>query len=368
MLIAINAWFAHDELAHSGSGQYLRNLLAALPAVAPDLELEWVEPAPNARGDLSKVKFEQVDFPRAAQRMNANVAFVPHWGPPLQCACPVVVTIHDVIPLALPAYRGGPKQRAYTALVRAAAANASAILTDSTSSQQDIVKHLPVEAAHISVVPLATEPRFRPLHHADELDRVRAKYNLPERYVLYLAGFDARKNIETVLQIYGWCGDVIGEEFPLVMNATPEQAVFDSTGQRTTLYEMARVIEVQEALRLIGRVAEEDKPAVLAGARAFLFPSTYEGFGLPPLEAMACGTPVIGSNASSIPEVIGNAGILVDPMNARRMAGALIAICTEDDYHTKMRQRGLLQAAKFTWERTAFETATVLRGAGARKK
>jgi len=359
MKIAVNAWFA--DAVTTGSGQYTRNLLQALSEVAQDVQLEWVTPPAAARGDLAKVRFEQIDFPRAAKRMKADVAFVPYWGPPLQSEVPVVTTIHDVIPLALPTYRGNFKHRAYSALVRAGAGAASAILTDSEHSKQDILKHLPVPESRITVVPLAAEPRFQPGIPDEELWRVQEKYALPERYTLYLGGYDSRKNIETVMQIYTWCGDPIGEDFPLVMNGTADQVATTIDGERVTLGQMAAALEIQDVVRFIGRVDEDDKPAVLAGARVFLFPSTYEGFGLPVLEAMACGTPVIGSNASSIPEVVGNAAILTEPMDARRMSGATIALCSEDDYHDRMRQRGLLQAAQFTWQRTAFETLAVLR-------
>ena len=98
-------------------------------------------------------------------------------------------------------------------------------------------------------------------------------------------------------------------------------------------------------------------------ARCFLFTSTYEGFGLPPLEAMSCGVPIVGSNASSLPEVVGNAGVLVDPLDARAMSGALIAACIQDDLHERLRQRGMLRAAEFSWQRTAYETLAVLRHA-----
>lgn len=360
MKIALNAWFAHS--VNTGSGQYTRNIIAGLQEVAPDVHIECVEP--KARGDLAKVQFEQIDFPRTAERMKADLAFVPYWGSPLHCAVPVVVTIHDVISLALKDHRGKLQHRAYSALVRASAANAAAILTDSEHSKRDILTHLSIDASHasnITVVPLAVESRFHPAIPESELERVREKYNLPEKFALYLGSFDRRKNIETVMQVYVWAGETIGEECPLVLNGTPEQLAYTASGERIPLQQMAQTLEIQDEVRFIGFVDEADKPAVLAAARVFLFPSTYEGFGLPVLEAMACGTPVIGSNASSIPEVVGNAGILVEPMDARRMAGATIALCTEDAYHQKMRQRGLLQAAQFTWQRTALETLTVLR-------
>ncbi len=360
MRIAVNGWFlATSEAAVTGSGQYAARLLEALAQLAPDLTLEVV--TPRRRGDWAKLHFEQVEFPRAAEKMSADLAFVPYWAPPLQCSVPVVVTIHDVIPLALPAYRGGVLQRAYASLVRAAAANAAAILTDSEFSRQDILRLLPVEAQRVHVVPLAVDSSYTPNIEETDRQRVIERYDLPESYVLYLGGYDARKNIETLLQVYVWCGESIGEEFPLVVNAEPHTPVVTNGGERMTLAQMAETLEVSEYLRYIGRVAEEDKPALYAGARAFLYPSTYEGFGLPALEAMACGTPVVGSNATSIPEVVGNAGMLVDPLDARSMAGALIATCIEDELNERLRQRGLLRAAQFTWQRTAWETLAVFR-------
>ncbi len=360
MRVAVNAWFLDAPEAHTtGSGQYIAQLLSALATVAPDICFEPVYP--RRRGDWDKLIFEQVTFPRAAQRMKADLAFVPFWGSPLASPVPVVVTIHDVIPLALPAYRGGPRQRAYASLVRAAAANAAAIITDSEFSKADIVTHLGVPAEHVTVVPLAAGARFTPFVPEADLDRVRARYQLPERYVLYLGGFDVRKNIEALMQVYVWCGEAIGEEYPLVICGAPSTLVTTDGGERLTLEAMATRLDIHDVVRFIGPVAEADKPAVYAGARCFLYPSSYEGFGLTPLEAMACGVPVVGSNAASISEVVGNAGILVSPKDARRMAGALIAVCIEDDLHDRLCQRALLRAAQLTWERTAIETAAVLR-------
>lgn len=360
MKIAVNAWFLDSPDAQTtGSGQYAAHLIAAIKEYAPEAQIECV--LPRRRGDWSKLRFEQLEFPEAARRMRADIAFVPYWAPPLRSDVPVVVTIHDVIPLALPAYRGGPLQRAYVGLVRAASANAAAILTDSNFSKGDILKYLAVDAARVTVVPLAVEPRFTPNVPEEDLARVRARYDLPERYVLYLGGFDPRKNIETLMQVYVWCGESIGEEYPLVICGEPSTPVVTDGGERLSLARMAEQLEVSDVVRFIGRVAEEDKPALYAGARCFLFPSTYEGFGLPPLEAMACGVPVVGSSAASIGEVVGNAGMLVEPKDARRMAGALIATCIEDDLHERLRQRALLRAAQFTWERTAIETLAVFR-------
>jgi glycosyltransferase involved in cell wall biosynthesis len=360
MKIAVNAWFLDSPEQHTtGSGQYALHLLNALPEIAPDVEIECVQP--RSRGDMAKVRFEQSEFPDAAKRMKADIAFVPYWASPLRSEVPAVVTIHDVIPIALPAYRGGPLQRAYSSLVRAASPNVAHVLTDSEFSRQDILKHLKLDPAKVTAVPLAVDSRYSPIVDDEARWRVTERYNLPETYVLYLGGFDPRKNIETLMQVYVWAGETIGDEYPLVISGSADTPVTTEGNERTTLGEMAKALDIEGDVRLIGRVDEEDKPALYACARVFLYTSEYEGFGLPALEAMACGVPVVGSNAASISEVVGNAGMLVEPKNARQMAGSLIATCTEDELHERLRTRALIRAAQFTWQRTAAETYQVFK-------
>jgi alpha-1,3-rhamnosyl/mannosyltransferase len=233
------------------------------------------------------------------------------------------------------------------------------VLTDSEFSRQDILRLLRLDAQRVTAAPLAAGSQFTPAVSAEERARAQQRYNLPDDYVLYLGGFDPRKNIETLFQIYGWCAETIGEQFPLLINGDADTAAY-AAGRAITLGQMAQELNLDaDEVRFIGRVAEEDKPALYRGARCFLFTSTYEGFGLPMLEALACGTPVVGSDAASLPEVVGNAGMLMDAQDARRMAGALIAVCTEDSLHDRLSQRALLQASRFSWQRTALETLAV---------
>ena len=374
MRIVINGWFI--DKPHTGSGQYTLQLLKHLPQVAPQYEYALVVPHRSSfeiiditaetdfqlltsniqspTSNFRKLLFEQSIMPRAARAYDADVLHVPYWAPPLRSSVPIVVTIHDIIPLILPQYRGGPLVRAYTQLVRSAARGATLILTDSDASRRDIVEHVRIPADCVRTIYLAADPEFS--DHLDPIDTValRRNYDLPEEYVLYLGGFDARKNIATLLQVYTWAQDVLGEDYPLVIaGALPDR--HDDFFHDPRI--IAKQIDVEAAIRCIGRVAEEDKVALYQQARAFLYPTFYEGFGLPALEALACGVPVIGSNASSVPEIVGDAGILVDPQDARAMAGALIAVCTEDVLHDDLSERALRQAAKFSWEKCARETA-----------
>lgn len=374
MRIVINGWFIDQP--HTGSGQYTLQLLKHLPQVAPQYEYALVVPhrssfeiiditadtdfqllISNIQSPISNIRkllFEQSIMPRAARAYGADVLHIPYWAPPLRSSVPIVVTIHDIIPLILPQYRGGPLVRAYTQLVRSAARGATLILTDSAASRRDIVEHVRMPADRVRTIYLAADPGFS--DHLDPIDTValRRNYDLPEEYVLYLGGFDARKNIATLVQVYTWAQGVLGEDYPLVIaGALPDR--HDDFFHDPRI--IAKQIDVEAAIRCIGRVAEEDKVALYQQARAFLYPTFYEGFGLPALEALACGVPVIGSNASSVPEIVGDAGILVDPQDARAMAGALIAVCTEDVLHDDLSERALRQAAKFSWEKCARETA-----------
>ena len=384
MRILLNGWFIDQP--HTGSGQYTLQLLKQLPCIAPQHEYALVVPHKGSfkiiditadtdfqlltsnlqlpTSNFRKLLFEQSIMPRAASAYAADVLHVPYWAPPLRSSVPIVVTIHDIIPLILPQYRGGPLVRAYTQLVSAAARGATLILTDSNASRSDIMQHLHIPADRVRTIYLAADPKFT--DHPDPIDTaaLRKNHDLPDEYVLYLGGCDARKNVETLLQVYTWAQDVLGEAYPLVVaGSLPDR--HDAFFRDPRI--IAQQIEVEPVVRFIGRVAEEDKVALYQQARAFLYPTLYEGFGLPALEALACGVPVVGSNASAVPEIVGGAGILVDPQDARGMAGALIAVCTEDALHDELSERALQQAAQFSWEKCARETAAayedVVRGA-----
>ncbi len=357
MRLAVNAWFCGQPT--TGSGQYTRRLLEYLPRVAPEWTICPLTGLPTGEcagepagrfADWRKLWFEQVGFPRACRRSGVDVAHVPYWAPPLQPTVPTVVTIHDLIPLLLREYRGSPLARAYTALVTTTAANAALVLTDSQASRQDILTHLDLPPERVRAIPLAADACFRP--QPDPTDAaVRARYGLPDRYVLYLGGLDVRKNVVAALRAYRWAGPLLGSECPLVVaGRLPERDSHFVPDPRRQAGELG----LDPAwLCLTGTVAEEDKAALYRGAVALIFPSRYEGFGLPPLEALACGTPVVASCAASLPEVVGDAGVLLEPDDDAGMAGALLQLAQDAAFRGEMSRRALVQAARFSWEQTA---------------
>lgn len=369
MHVALNAYFWNRP--DTGSGQYLRQLVYHLNRLVSDLDITLVyphaeppagvppsvhvRPVVTRTGQLGKIWFEQIGFPRAAARAGADMAHVPYWGPPLQSPLPLVVTVHDLITMRQREYRRGLRARLYNALVATAARGAGQVITDSAFSRQEIVEHLQIPEEHVTAIPLATAPQYRAQSELLLDMAVRRKYDLPEFYVLYLGGYTLHKNVPTLLHAYTYVAQAMGEDYPLVLAGRKPEP-----GANTPDYDdYVSRLQLGKSVRWIGYVDEEDKPALYRSALCFAYPSRYEGFGLPPLEAMACGVPVVTTDASSLPEVVGDAAFAVSPDDARQMAGAIISILIDEALAGELKQKGLQRAAQFSWEETATQTLLV---------
>lgn len=373
MRLALNGYFWDQP--HTGSGQYARQLVLHLNRLVSDLEISLiypqvagrpqpddvppsvsVHPVPVKAGHLGKVWFEQIGFPRAARQVGATIAHVPYWGPPLRSPIPLAVTIHDLTTMLVREYRRGFKQRLYNALAAAGARGADQIITDSQASRDDIVTHLHIPAERVTPIYLAASPRYQPAPNALVDMAVLRKYDLPDFYALYLGGYELHKNVHTLLLAYTYVAQALGEEYPLVLAGKKPT----HTSPRFPDYDAyIRRLGLEEYVRWLGYVDEADKPVVYRNAMSFVFLSRQEGFGLPPLEAMASGVPVVASNAGSLPEVIGDAGFVLDPDDARQIAGSIIATIIQEELAAELKKKGLRQAAKFSWEKTATETLLV---------
>ena len=313
MHIAINGWFLGQR--NTGSGQYLHHLLDCLPRQKSNVEISLLLPdtadrrlwqdkgqgvalrpvrLPPLPGNWQKLWWEQVAFPAAARRLRPDVLWVPYWAAPVWQPRPVVVTVHDLIPLLLPAYRGGLLQRQYTALVTASARRSAAALTVSHASARDIIAHLRIPPDRVHVVYHGPNTAADAALAQSKLDAVRAKHSLPDRYFLYLGGFDVRKNVESVLAAYKRYldkGGDAGVRLVLAGSLPARDSAFAPDPRR-----IAAQLGLQDRVHLCGWVEEDDKAALYAQATAFIFPSLYEGFGMMLLEAMAAGVPVITSD------------------------------------------------------------------------
>ncbi len=275
--------------------------------------------------------------------------------PPAWCAR-TLVTVHDLSFLRYPqgADRG---LRAYlTAAVPRSVRRADHVLADSQNTREDLIGLLGVPADKITVVYPGVEARFRPLDDPATLSAVRERYRLPERFILHVGTLEPRKNLERLVEAYALLPQrgISTHEVGLVL-----------AGGRGWLYE--GVFKVVERLGLgdlvvfTGFVRDEDLPALYNLADLLVFPSMYEGFGLPPLEAMACGTPVVASNTSALPEVVGEAGLLVSPTDVQALAEAMVSGLQDEGLRARLRARGLEQARRFTWAQAAQETLRVYR-------
>lgn len=294
----------------AGSGQYLDALAAVLPRAGTEHEWTLVlaegeeprrtipvgwrtetmaVPFAGLSANLAKVWFEQVSFPVACRRLGAGVAFVPYWGSPWLRPCPIVVTVHDLIPLLLPAYRGGVLQRAYTSLVSATARRAAAVITDSEASRRDIVAHLRIPAKRVHAIHLAAHaPREE--GGRDTTIGGDAGLSLPAGpFLLYLGGFDVRKNVPRTLEGYAKLvrrceAEGISAPALVVTGKLPAMDSAFAPDPRPVV----RSLGLEGRVHFTGWVDEAGKAALYRRAAGVLFVSEYEGFGLPVLEAMAC--------------------------------------------------------------------------------
>lgn len=314
MHIVINGWFVGQET--TGSGQYLHHLLDQLPRLNPhhrwslltpglpasslavwrkrwlDVEIIDAASAPGPKS-LAKLGWEQVTVPRLTRRLQGDVLWVPYWAAPAWQPCPTVVTIHDLIPYLMPAYRGGIAHRLYNALVRWTARRSAAVLTVSQSARRDIVEHLGISGERVHVALHGPNLEGAPRPDAAQLAAARRRYELPERFFLYLGGFDVRKNVAAVVRAYRRYLDGGGDPAHklVIAGKLPEKESALILDPRKTAAEN----NLEDQVIFCGWIDDADKPALYALAAGYFFPSFYEGFGMTILEAMQAGAPVVTS-------------------------------------------------------------------------
>ncbi|HMQ34407.1 MAG TPA: glycosyltransferase family 1 protein [Chloroflexaceae bacterium] len=321
-------------------------------------------PFDRAGGNLAKLYFEQVAVPRAARRLAAGpdgaVLLVPYFAPPLRAPVPVVATVGDIIPLLLPEYRGGLRVRAYMALVQRAVRRSARVLTFSARSRDDIVAHLGLPPERVTPVPLAAGDQYGPGDAAAARAEVARRYGLEAPFIYYVGGLDARKNVGTLVRAFAL---LRARGLPVTL-AIAGRALGRDRRLFPDLDALVADLELGPAVRRLD-VPLEDGPLLYRACTVFAFPSRYEGFGLPPLEAMACGAPVVVSDASSLPEVTGPAALRVPPDDVVGWAAALGRLLGDEGLRASLAAQGLAQAARFSYRRVAQETLAVLEQASA---
>ncbi len=354
MRIAIDA----RKLRDFGIGTYIRNILTELSRL--DRTNEYVvlcRPDDLDSGEVLGRNFrmvpetaptysvaEQFKIPLSLARERVRLVHEPHYVLPPLVRCRSVVTIHDCIHLMFPQYLPGRLAYVYAkGSMWSAARKANRILTVSEASKRDILRFFDVPADKVAVIYNAIDERFLAPPNLERMDLVRQRYQLDHPFVLYVGNIKPHKNIERLIDAFGrarsrGCPD----DVKLVI-------IGDEISKYPGLRQSVHKHKLDKHVRFLGFQPMETLAAFYRLARAFVFPSLYEGFGLPPLEAMACGTPVVTSNVSSLPEVAGDAALLVDPYDAEAIAAGIGQALTDEPLRAELITRGYARARSFSW-------------------
>ena len=374
MRIGLDGRYIQDHFP--GIGRYTYSLISALAPLAPaDTLVVLTNPAlPNSRYDLSTLAShgnielvrvdiptfslaEQLRLPGVASQLSLSVLHSPYYVKPYRLPVPSILTIYDAIPTRYPGYYPLRTRFLIRSLKRLALRSADHCLAISETTKADFASEYGIDPGRITAIPLAADARFRPLEPTAVV-AVRQRYDLPQEYVLYLGINKPHKNLVQLAQAWAEMGR-------RTRTGRDRGPVLALAGREDPRYPQARQrvldLDLGDSVLFLGDVPESDLPALYAGATLFAFPSLYEGFGLPVLEAMACGTPVACSNTSSLPEIVGDAALTFDPEDVASIADVLQRLLGNADLRHAMSRRGLEQAGRFTWSHTALRTLEVYR-------
>ncbi len=354
----------------AGAGIYIFNVVRALARIDschgytifahPDFIQEFAIDQPNFtfvaieyRSMVERLWWEQTGLPRELQRRGVHILHSPHYTMPVRLPCRSVVTFHDMTFFLMPELHPGSRARMFRAMMRWSVKHADRLIAVSESTRQDVCRMLKVSPDRMVTVPLAADSSFRRMPSGEVAD-VCARHGVEvDRYVMFTGVLEPRKNVPTLLKAYA----ALAADYPDV----PLVIVGKKGWMYDTIFEQTRALGLQNRVLFTGYVPESELVALYNGARAFVYPSWYEGFGLPVLEALQCGTPVITSNVSSMPEVAGDAADLVAPDDVVGLENALRRLLSDDAHALKRSQCGRARAEQFSWQRCAHETLAVYR-------
>lgn len=353
-----------------GIGRYTFNLARSLGQALEDGERLTLlrDPTGPSHWDLTSLRGNRVavidvpaspfsarqhwQVPRTMQRSAAHVYHSPYYLMPLHPGVPAVVTIYDLIPLRSPQHFRRWQRALFSAAVRLAARTATRIIAVSNAAAGDLRTLLGVPEARVAVTHLAADPAFAP-QPPDAIDAVRRRFDLPGEYVLCVGSNRPHKNLPRLVDAWS---RLQPQRMPLaIAGAWDRRYPVDR--------QQAESRGLAGAVRFLGPIAEEDLPALYSGATLFVLPSEHEGFGLPLLEAMACGVPTACADSGSLPEVAGTAAARFDPADTDGLAALIDRLLRDGAHRGELRRRGLDRARQFSWDRTARQTLEAYRNA-----
>jgi glycosyltransferase involved in cell wall biosynthesis len=354
--IGIDARKLHDF----GIGTYIRNLLRQLARLDGQSEYVLVSrpddvPALASLGGNFRAVAEpsgnytiaeQLRIPLALARERVTLFHAPHYVLPPLVRCKSVVTIHDVIHLMFPQYLPSRMALAYARMsIGLAARRATRVMTVSESSKRDILRYVDIPPEKVDVIYNAYDERFGVEPEEEAVLRVRERYQLHDEFVLYAGNVKPHKNLERLIEAFYLVRKSGLDHLKLVL-------IGDDISKYFALRRAVHQYQLHPYVRFLGYLPEETLAVMYRLAGVFVFPSLYEGFGLPPLEAMASGTPVVTSNVSSMPEVAGDAAVLVDPYEPQAIADGITKVLTDETLRADLRRKGLARAKQFSWEQS----------------
>jgi glycosyltransferase involved in cell wall biosynthesis len=346
----------------TGISNYVKNLFPYLKPLAPTLlssqeypDFQYyripsnLTPADGSLGHLRRLFWTQFQLPKISRKLKSQLLFSPIPEAPLWSSCPSVVMVHDFIPLRFPK-RFSPLTPYHRYYVPQVLSQAQHIICNSQSTADDIIRFCRISADKISPILLGYDcQHFRPI--SDGLDQ-RGQRGLNSQYFLYVGRYDPYKNVSRLIAAFADFS--LCHEYQLWLSGPNDPRYVPD------LKRQAQALGIEQQVKFLGYVAYADLPMLMGGAIALVFPSLWEGFGLPVLEAMACGTPVITSNLSSLPEVAGDAAILIDPYRIEAITDAMQAIAEDTKLRSHFSQLGLQRAKQFSWQQTGQATVQVL--------
>lgn len=361
--IAIDAQVLRPRM--SGVERSVHELLRHLPAAAPQCRFviyhgrgapiprACLESCPSLRcsslpTSLRPVRlaWQQLVLPFLLRHGRVDLLHAPAYTAPLLTGVPVVLTVYDTIALRFPELSKRLNVLHYRLLLARSARRAARVVVPSVATRNDVVDMLGVSPEKVRVIPLGVADEFQPVETPEELRRARKELRLPSRYILFTGNLEPKKNLPALIEAY--------VESRRCARITHTLVIAGRKAWRyAEIYRTVRRLRAQELVQFLGPVPSRLMPALYSGASLFVFPSLCEGFGLPPLEAMACGTAVVTTTAGALPEVVGNAALTVRPREVRELRAAMEKVLTNEFLAGKLRELGRTQAKKFSWSEHA---------------
>jgi glycosyltransferase involved in cell wall biosynthesis len=364
MRIGIDARLVYYSQA--GIGQYILHLINGLAQIDRENEYVILQSRKDDTTILQQPNFRRVSLwtpsHHRLERLSLNVELMrlgldvlhsPDFIPPHRPSCRSVITVHDLAFLLYPHFLTKESARYYGHIDQAVLWT-DHVIAVSHSTKRDTVEHLGVPDSKITVVYEAANPIFRPIDRDQARRQVRDRYGVDGPFILFVSTIEPRKNVPTLLQAFRKLHECYQQDVHLILAGSKGWLFEDVT-------KMIGDMQLDGRIHMIGQVPSDDLLNLYNAAEMLTHPAFYEGFGLPPLEAMSCGLPAIVSNVASLPEVVGDSALLINPYDADELAVAMWRVLTDQKLNLEMRAKGLRQAEHFSWTRAAQETLDIYR-------